>query len=114
MSRPNVLILMCDQMQGRRMGFVDGIAHTPVLDRLAEEGVHFRQAMSIHGQCAPSRCALFTGMSPHECNVMVNTGFHGHCGHLTAKNRTFAHEFQDAGYTTAHFGKSHLGSPLRT
>lgn len=114
MSRPNVLILMCDQMQARRMGFVDGIAHTPNLDRLAGEGVHFRQAITVHGQCAPSRCAFFTGMSPHECNVMVNTGFFGHCGHLTEKNRTFAHVFQDAGYTTAHFGKSHLGSPLRT
>ena len=113
MSQPNVLILMCDQMQARRMGFVDGIAHTPNLDELAAHGVHFPNAISVHGQCAPSRCAFMTGMSPHECNVMVNTGFHGHCGHLTTKNRTFAHEFQDAGYTTAHFGKSHLGSPLR-
>ena len=96
------------------MGFVDGIAHTPNLDRLAREGVHFTNAITIHGQCAPSRCALMTGQSPHECNVMVNYGFFDHCGHLTAKNRTFAHAFQDAGYTTAHFGKSHLGSPLRT
>jgi arylsulfatase len=113
MTRPNVLILMCDQMQARRMGFVDGIACTPHLDQLAKEGVHFRQAITVHGQCAPSRCAFMTGMSPHECNVMANTGFFGHCGHLTRKNRTFVHEFQDAGYTTAHFGKSHLGSPLR-
>jgi arylsulfatase A-like enzyme len=104
---------MCDQMQARRMGFVDGVAYTPNLDQLAREGVHFTQLITVHGQCAPSRCAFFTGMSPHECNVMVNTGFFGHCGHLTAKNRTFAHVFQEAGYTTAHFGKSHLGSPLR-
>ncbi len=113
MSKPNVLILMCDQMQARRMGFVDGIAYTPVLDQLAKEGVHFTQAITVHGQCAPSRCAFFTGMSPHECNVMVNTGFFDHCGHLTEKNVTFPMLFQKAGYTTAHFGKSHLGSPLR-
>lgn len=113
MSRPNVLILMCDQMQAKRMGFVDGIAYTPNLDQLARDGVHFKQAITVHGQCAPSRCAFFTGMSPHECNVMVNTGFFDHCGHLTEKNTTFAHVFQRAGYTTAHFGKSHLGSPLR-
>lgn len=94
------------------MGFVDGIAHTPHLDQLAQQGVHFPQAFSIHGQCAPSRCAFATGLSPHECNAMVNTGFHGHTGHLTKNNRTFFQEFQDAGYTTAHFGKSHLGSPL--
>lgn len=113
MSRPNVLILMCDQMQASRMGFVDGIAHTPNLDALAAEGVHFPNAITIHGQCVPSRCAFMTGMSPHECNVMINYPFHGHCGHLTTKNRTFAQEFQDAGYTTAHFGKSHIGFPLR-
>jgi arylsulfatase A-like enzyme len=95
------------------MGFVEGIAHTPNLDQLAQDGVHFTQAITVHGQCAPSRCAFFTGMSPHECNVMVNTGFFGHCGHLTSRNTTFAQVFQQAGYTTAHFGKSHLGSPLR-
>lgn len=114
MNRPNVLILMCDQMQARRMGFVDGIAYTPNLDALADEGVHFSNAITVHGQCVPSRCAFVTGMSPHECNVMVNFGFHGHCGTLTPRNRTFFHEFQEAGYTTAHFGKSHLGAPLKT
>lgn len=114
MNRPNVLILMCDQMQARRMGFVDGIAHTPTLDALAAEGVHFRNAISVHGQCVPSRSGFVTGMSPHECNVMVNFGFHGHAGTLTPRTRTVFHEFQEAGYTTAHFGKSHLGAPLRT
>ncbi len=114
MQKPNVLILMCDQMQAKRMGFIDGIAHTPNLDALAKEGVHFPNAITIHGQCAPSRCAFMTGMSPHECNVMANVGFHGHTGHLTTKNRTFVQEFQENGYTTAHFGKSHLGFPLRT
>lgn len=112
MTRPNILILMCDQMQARRMGFVDGIAYTPNLDALAAEGVHFPNAITCHGQCVPSRCAFMTGLSPHECNVMVNYGFFDHCGHLTARNRTFVQEFRRAGYTTAHFGKSHLGSPL--
>ena len=114
MSRPNVLILMCDQMQARRLGFVDGIAHTPNLDALAAEGVQFTNAITIHGQCVPSRCAFMTGRSPHECNVMVNYGFHGHSGHLAPHTPTFVREFQKAGYTTAHFGKSHLGAPLRT
>lgn len=114
MTQPNVLVLMCDQMQAKRMGFVDGVAYTPHLDAFAAEGVHFTNAITVHGQCVPSRCAFATGMSPHECNVMVNFGFHGHCGTLTPGSRTFFHEFQAAGYTTAHFGKSHLGAPLRT
>jgi arylsulfatase len=114
MSKPNVLILMCDQMQAKRMGFVDGIAYTPNLDALAEKGVHFTNAISVHGQCVPSRSAFVTGKSPHEINVMANFGFHGHCGTLTPRTHTFVHEFKNAGYTTAHFGKSHLGAPLRT
>ena len=36
--RPHIVVLMCDQMHASRMGFVDGIAHTPTLDRLAAEG----------------------------------------------------------------------------
>lgn len=114
MVDPNILIIMCDQMQAKRMGFVDGIAHTPNLDALAAEGVHFTNAITVHGQCVPSRCSFMTGLSPHENNVMANFGFHGHCGTLTPRSRTFIHEFQEAGYTTAHFGKSHLGAPLRT
>ena len=43
-DRPHVLVLMCDQMQHQRMGFVDRLAHTPTLDRLAKEGVHFTRA----------------------------------------------------------------------
>lgn len=112
-TKPHVLILECDQMQAKRMGFVDGIAYTPNLDALAAEGIHFANAVTVHGQCVPSRCSFFTGMSPHECNVMVNYPFHDHCGHLTTRNRTFFQEFQENGYTTAHFGKSHIGFPLR-
>jgi len=114
MTRPNILILMCDQMQAKRMGFVDGIAYTPNLDALAAEGVHFSNAITVHGQCVPSRCSFVTGLSPHETNVMANFGFHGHCGTLTPRTHTFIRDFQKAGYTTAHFGKSHLGAPLRT
>lgn len=114
MTQPNVLILMCDQMQSHRMGFIDGIAHTPNLDALVSEGIHFENAITVHGQCVPSRCSFATGLSPHENNVMANFGFHGHCGTLTPKTRTFYKQFQEAGYTTAHFGKSHLGAPLST
>lgn len=113
MSRPNVLILMCDQMQAGRMGFVDGMAYTPNLDALAEEGVHFTNAITVHGQCVPSRCAFMSGMSPHECEVMANFGFRGQVGYLTPETETFVKTFQRAGYRTAHFGKSHLGAPLR-
>lgn len=48
-------------MQHDRMGFVDGIAHTPHLDALAAEGVHFTHAITQQGQCVPSRAVMLTG-----------------------------------------------------
>ena len=111
-SQPNVLVLMCDQMQHQRMGFVDGIAHTPTLDRIAIEGVHFTKAYTCHGQCVPTRAALQTGLYPHECGVMVIYGFHNHQARLTTKYQTIGHLFKDAGYKTAYFGKTHFGVPL--
>ena len=111
-KHPHVLVLMCDQMQHQRMSFVDGIAHTPTLDRIAQEGVHFTSAYTCHGQCVPARAAFQTGLYPHECGVMVIYGFHQHQARLTAKYQTIGHLFKDAGYHTAYFGKTHFGMPL--
>jgi arylsulfatase A-like enzyme len=94
-NRPNILVLMCDQMQATRMGFVDGVAHTPTLDRLAGEGIHFTHAFTVHGQCVPSRASFMTGQSPHECGVMVNYGFFDHRGMLTTQHNTVAVSIKD-------------------
>ena len=48
-ARPHVLLLWCEQMQGS----------------------HLTHAISAHGQCAPSRTSLMTGLYPRECSVMV-------------------------------------------
>ena len=111
-DRPNVLVLMCDQMQGQRLGCIGPVAHTPFLDQLAGEGVRFTHMVSCHGQCVPSRAAFITGQYPHECGVVVNYGFHGHQNRLSVSQRTLGHLFQDAGYRTAYFGKCHFGIPL--
>ena len=109
---PNILILWCDQMQYARQGRIDEASHTPNLDKLWDEGVPFTHAYTVHAQCVPSRAALMTGQSPHECGVMVNYGFYDHQNRLTKKHTTLAHVLRDAGYKTAYYGKSHLGSPL--
>ncbi|MGE9289794.1 MAG: sulfatase family protein [Puniceicoccales bacterium] len=108
----NILFLYCDQMQHNRMGFIDGVAHTPNLDALAREGVHCTHMITQHAQCAPSRASLFTGKSAHECGVMVNQGFFDHRRHLTHEDTTLARVLQNHGYETAYFGKSHLEAPL--
>jgi arylsulfatase A-like enzyme len=111
-KRPNVLVLMCDQMQHQRLGFLDPIAHTPFLNSLAAEGTHFSNAYTCHGQCVPARAAFQTGLYPHECGVMVIYGFHDHQARLTAKYQTIGQLFQEADYQTAYFGKTHFGVPL--
>jgi arylsulfatase A-like enzyme len=113
-TRPNVLVLMCDQMQAGRMGCAgDPVAHTPFLDSLAAEGARFTHMVSAHGQCVPSRASFITGLPPHECGVVVNYGFYDHQNRLNpARDRTVGQVFREAGYRTAYFGKCHFGLPL--
>jgi arylsulfatase A-like enzyme len=112
--RPNVLVLMCDQMQAARMGCAgDTVAHTPFLDSLADEGVRFSHMISAHGQCVPSRASFITGLPPHECGVVVNYGFYDHQNRLNpSRQPTLGGTFRDAGYRTAYFGKCHFGPPI--
>lgn len=111
-KRPNILILMCDQMQHKRMGFLDPVAYTPNLDQLADEGVHFSHAISSQGQCVPARAAFMTGQPAHQCGVMVNYGFFEHQNMMTSCHCTLPNVLRDTGYRTVHFGKRHFGKNL--
>ncbi|MHB8293826.1 MAG: sulfatase family protein [Acidimicrobiales bacterium] len=112
--RPNVLLFLCDQMQYQRQGPIDPVAHTPALTGLAADGVFFTHMLCANAQCVPSRASIQTGLYPHEANVMANFGLHGHSRRLNAAHRTVGHAFQDAGYDTAYFGKTHFGTDLVT
>jgi arylsulfatase A-like enzyme len=108
---PDVILLICDQMQGQRLG-LGTPSLTPNLDALAARGARFDCAFCSYAQCTPSRASLQTGLYPHEAGVMVIYGFGGHTGHLGPEHTTIAHAFAAAGYSTALFGKSHFGYPL--
>lgn len=110
-ARPDIVLLVCDQMQQQRLGTVDPQARTPNLDRIAAEGTDFRRAYCSNAQCSPSRASLQTGLYPHEAGVMVIYGFGGHTGHLGPRHTTIAQVLKEAGYTTAIFGKTHFGYP---
>jgi uncharacterized protein (TIGR02145 family) len=62
MTRPNVLCIVCEDISPRLGSYGDPVARTPVLDRLARDGVRFTRMFSSSGVCAPSRAALVTGM----------------------------------------------------
>lgn len=109
--RPDVVLLICDQMQAQRLGS-GSPSLTPNLDALASAGARLERSFCSNAQCTPSRASLQTGLYPHEAGVMVIYGFGGHTGHLGAEHTTIADAFRAAGYSTALFGKSHFGFPL--
>ncbi|TCC36257.1 sulfatase [Kribbella speibonae] len=112
MSPRHVVLLIADQFQYQRLGTVDPVSRTPHLDQLAAEGVNYTNMFCSNPQCTPSRVSMQTGLYPHEAGVLAIYGFRGHTGHLSPDRLTVGKVFRDAGWTTAYFGKSHLGHHL--
>src|SRR6266850_6232796 len=70
---PNVLFIMPDQWRGMDLGSMgNSQVRTPNLDRLAREGVQFRNTVANTPVCTPARGTLLTGKYPHSCGVPVN------------------------------------------
>lgn len=91
-GRPNILLLQGEDI-GRHQGcYGDLKAHTPNLDRLAEEGVRYTQAFTHAPVCAPSRGGMVTGRYPYSL------GNHHMRSSLAQPPRTFTQELRDAGY----------------
>ena len=61
-ARPNLLLIVAEDLSPRLGAYDDPIAHTPNLDQLAEEGMRFERAFATAGFCAPSRAALILGV----------------------------------------------------
>lgn len=122
--RPDVIIVLTDQQRADAFGAAGAAdLQTPVMDRLARQGVLFTRAFAATPQCSPSRAALLTGRYPHRTGVMGNTAGEGgrsspgarspSAGMSAALDRslpTLGRIFSAAGYETAYFGKWHLGS----
>jgi arylsulfatase A-like enzyme len=116
-ERPDVIILLTDQQRADAFGAAGASdLRTPVMDRLARQGVLFSRAYAVTPQCSPSRAALLTGRYPHRTGVMGNVGARGEPGAqagmsdgLDRSLPTLGTTFAAAGYDTAYFGKWHLG-----
>ncbi|MEL7088583.1 MAG: sulfatase-like hydrolase/transferase, partial [Planctomycetota bacterium] len=101
-TRPNVVWMFSDQHRGQAMSCAGDVnVQTPNMDRLAAEGVWFRQARSGFPLCCPARGSILTGRYPHRCVP-------GHEMRLPGDATTIADVFNEAGYDTAYFGKWHL------
>ena len=108
--RPNVILIVADDMGYGDLGcFSDGVVRTPHLDRLAREGICFRQHYSASPICAPARAALLTGRYPHRTGAITQHEIHG-LDRIALREVTIADAFQAAGYATSLVGKWHNGT----
>ncbi len=106
MNRPNILYLHSHDT-GRYIQPYGYAVPTPHLQRLAEQGMLFRQAFSAAPTCSPSRAALLTGRVPHN-NGMLGLAHFGF--ELKDYNQHIAHILHNAGYTTVLAGEQHIAA----
>ena len=105
-ARPNILILMVDQLNGTL--FPDGPAaflHAPNLRKLAARSVRFANSYTGSPLCAPGRASFMSGQLPRRTRVYDNAA------EFTSDIPTYAHHLRRAGYQTALSGKMHFVGP---
>jgi arylsulfatase A-like enzyme len=111
-ERPNVLFILADDLgYGDLSCYGRPDYETPVLDRLATQGMKFMSAYAAAPVCTPTRCAFMTGRYPQRYEVGLQeplTASSPPVG-LPAGQPTVASRMRDAGYETALIGKWHLG-----
>ena len=71
-ARPNIIFVLTDDQRYDAVGFLNEEIRTPNMDRLAAEGVHFRNAFVTTSLCSPSRASILTGLYAHAHGVVDN------------------------------------------
>ncbi|MCF7818040.1 MAG: sulfatase-like hydrolase/transferase, partial [Kiritimatiellales bacterium] len=112
-SRPNMLVVLIDDMGFSDFACYGGDIPTPNIDALASTGLRFTQFYNC-ARCSPTRAALNTGLYPHEAGMgyldnLVVKGESGTSGRLLERAVTIADVLGQSGYFTAMAGKWHMG-----
>ena len=110
-SRPNIIVILADDMGFSDLGCYGSEIATPNLDSLAAGGLRFSQ-MYNSARCCPSRAALLTGLNPQQTGVghmVADLGMPAYQGYLNESCVTIAEVLGSQGYTTLMTGKWHVG-----
>ena len=109
-NRPNIIYIMADDLTTQAIsaygGIYKDIAPTPNIDKLAKEGMLFKDVLCTNAICGPSRAAILTGNYSNINGYYKNENG----GKFDKSQWTFPQEFQKNGYQTSLFGKWHLGT----
>jgi arylsulfatase A-like enzyme len=105
LQRPNILFIMSDDHATQAISaYGSKINKTPNIDRIAKEGMIFRNCFCTNSICAPSRAVILTGKYSHLNGVVDNAK------EFDGSQQTVSKLFREAGYETAMIGKWHLKS----
>lgn len=106
-ERPNIVFILVDDLRWDDLGATGHpFVKTPHIDRIAREGVMFRNAFATTVICSPSRANILTGLQTHTHGIIDNT----ERGPQSHKLATFPQWLQRAGYDTGFVGKWHMGN----
>lgn len=107
-QKPNIVVIMTDNQGYGDLGIYGGLrAPTPIIDKLAGEGVMFKD-FQVEPNCTPSRAAFLTGRMPIRSGT-EGLVMPGEPGGLHPMEVTLAEVLKGVGYATAYYGKWHLG-----
>jgi arylsulfatase A-like enzyme len=113
-KKPNIVLILNDDMGYSDIGCYGGEVETPNLDRLAANGLRFSQFYNT-ARCSPSRASLLTGLHPHQTGIGVLTysfGPEGYAGNLNDRCVTIPEALRTNGYRSYMSGKWHVASNL--
>jgi arylsulfatase A-like enzyme len=113
-KRPNIIVILADDLGYSDIGCYGGEIQTPNLDYLAKNGIRFTQFYNT-SRCCPTRASLLTGLYNHAAGIGEMTEDRhepGYRGHITTNTVTLAEVLKTAGYRTGMSGKWHVSNTI--